>query len=101
MQIHRLAFPKLVFPKLMFFILGILILAIHMPADFSPTAVISAGEQRIALDEHSAEVLSASGQHFTLGDYTVENNDWAKGDLTIGKDYTQQISFNKNSLQHG
>jgi hypothetical protein len=50
MQIHRLAFPKLVFPKLMFFILGILILAIHMPADFSPTAVISAGEQRIALD---------------------------------------------------
>jgi hypothetical protein len=106
MQIHRLVFPRLVFPrlvfsKLMFLILVTLILAIHMPAYFSPAAVISAGEQRIAPDEHSAEVIAQSGQHFTLGDYTVENNDWGKGNLIVGKDYTQQISFNKGSLQHG
>lgn len=74
MRILRLIFPILIIP----------ILAIDLPDYFAPE-----------------KVISGSGQRVTLGDYTVENNDWAKGDLVIGKDYTQQISFKNGNLQHG
>lgn len=43
--------------------------------------------------------ISGSGHYYTAGDYTVENNDWGKGALTINRDYTQKITFNKDNLQ--
>ena len=43
--------------------------------------------------------LTESGQTYTIGDYSVQNNDWGKGNLVIGKDYTQQITFNESGLQ--
>ncbi len=46
------------------------------------------------------EIISGSGENVTLGAYSIENNDWGKGSLKIGKDYSQQISFHKHSLQY-
>jgi hypothetical protein len=45
--------------------------------------------------------LTKSSQTYSVGGYSVENNDWGAGTLEIGKDFTQSISFNDNSLQSG
>lgn len=78
--------------KPVIFMLIFPMLALSMPASsmlgvFSPAVLAP-----MTLDE--------SGQHHAVGDYTVENNDWGKGSLVIGKDYIQQVSFNGDSLQN-
>ena len=45
--------------------------------------------------------LTGSGQTYTVGKYTVFNNDWDVGSLIIGQDFTETISYNDNGLQSG
>src|ERR1039458_5855075 len=46
-------------------------------------------------------VLTGSFDSYTLGDYSVLNNDCFAGNLVINTDFTQQVSYNAANLNSG
>ena len=51
----------------------------------------------------STTTLTASQASYTLGDYTIDNNDWGAPDIGLvnGVDYTQSITYTPGSAQSG
>jgi hypothetical protein len=45
-------------------------------------------------------LLTQSFQTYSLGNYTLYNNDWGATGLAIGTDFTQQISYNPDNINN-